>query len=320
VLAIACAFAGCAIGVGGGTDSSALSVGEGGSSGADGGTADDGSAGDMTMDDGATGADTTDDPKGGDPELCNGIDDDADGEIDEGIGELSCGMGICLATVPGCAGGVPGQCFPGQPGDETCNGLDDDCDGATDEELVQACDSSCGAGTQACAGGAWAVCDAPPPQAESCDVVDNDCNGQVDDGVAGCQVGIHRSWHPTTGEHFYTSSLDEAQCCGFTLEVSDFFRLYAGVQAQTTAFYRCYGAGSNGTFHHYTTDAACEGLPVNEGIIGYIGTTELAGSTALYRSYNPTNGDHFFTNSEAEHDNAVGVLGFVDEGVVGYVW
>jgi hypothetical protein len=323
-LAIASTIAGCAIGDLDDQDSSANSVGEDGSTG---GSAGDDDAPTTADDDDATGPDDdgpdddgpTDDGDDAGGEVCNGLDDDADGEIDEDVADLSCGEGVCLATVPGCPGGVPGQCFPGQPGEESCNGLDDDCDGAADEELVQACDSACGPGTQACSAGAWGSCDAPPPSAEACDIVDNDCNGQIDDGVAGCRVGIHRSWHPMTGEHFYTSSAAESMCCGFTLEFSDYFRLYAGVQAGTTAFYRCYGVAPN-NFHHYTTDPACEGVPVNEGIIGYIGTSELPGSTALYRSYNPTNGDHFFTTSEAEHDNAVGVLGFTDEGVVGWVW
>ncbi len=326
VLAIAWTIAGCAIGDLDDQDSSANSVGEDGSTGAgddDDGTPTQGSAddddatgpGDDGPDDDGPTDDGADDAGG---EVCNGLDDDMDGEVDEDIGDVSCGEGVCLATVAGCQGGVPGQCFPGVPGNEVCNGLDDDCDGSSDEELVQSCDSACGPGTQSCTGGAWGGCDAPPPAAEACDIVDNDCNGQVDDGVAGCRVGIHRSYHPTTGEHFYTSSAAEAVCCGFVLEFSDFFQLYTGLQAGTTAFYRCYGVAPN-NFHHYTTDPACEGLPVNEGIIGYIGTSELPGSTELYRSWNPANGDHFFTNSEAEHDSAVG-LGYVDEGVVGYVW
>lgn len=329
-LAIVATVAGCAVGVGGDNESSAITVGEDGTSavtldddGGPGGPASDTEGDDATgpgpgtIDDAGTDGDASE-TDGGFGEICNGLDDDGDGQIDEDVEDVTCGEGVCMASVPGCPGGVPGQCFPGMPGTESCNGLDDDCDGATDEELVQSCDSACGAGTQACAAGAWGACDAPLPQAEVCDVADNDCNGAVDDGVAGCQVDVHRSYHPVTGEHFYTTDMAEAMCCGYNLEFAAFFSLYVAAQPQTTAFYRCYGVAPN-NFHHYTTDPGCEGVPVNEGIVGYIGTAALPGSTALYRSYYPVNGDHFFTNSLAEHNAAV-AGGYVDEGAVGYVW
>ena len=265
----------------------------------------------------STAGDSSDsDPTAG-GEVCNGLDDDGDGSIDEDLPDVSCGQGVCAVTVAGCEGGVPAQCFPGSPGTESCNGLDDDCDGTADEELVQSCDSTCGAGTQTCAAGAWGQCDAPPPMAESCDVADNDCNGAVDDGLAGCRVGINRWYQPMTGEHFYTLDPNEGYCCGFQLEFMNYFQLYADAHPMLTAFYRCYDNGTGK--HHYTTDANCEGLPVNEGVIGYIGTAALPGSTALYRCYDPSNGDHFFTNSMAEHDAAVD-NGYTDEGIVGYVW
>ncbi|MBC8071192.1 MAG: hypothetical protein IAG13_22895, partial [Deltaproteobacteria bacterium] len=205
-----------------------------------------------------TGMDDGDPTAGG--EVCNGLDDDGDGEIDENVPELACGIGTCEVTLAGCEGGVPAQCFPGSPGVESCNGLDDDCDGSSDEELVQACASACGAGSQSCTGGAWSACDAPPPQAEACNIVDDDCNGGVDDGVPGCRVWVHRWYHPVTGEHFYSTDATEGLCCGFQLEFMNYFQLYAGAQADVTGLYRCYGA--NG-FHHYTTDPFCEGLPGN---------------------------------------------------------
>lgn len=310
----------CANGIGGGGGSGGATLGAAETDATDhGGATAWGDTGGSGVDDDGPGAssipgDGSDDGGG---EICNGLDDDGDGMVDEDLAELACGVGACATTVVACVGGVPNQCFPTAAHDEQCNGLDDDCDGSTDEDLVQACDTACGPGTQACVSGGWGGCDAPPPQAESCNIVDDDCNGQVDDGLAGCRVDVTRWWHPTTGEHFYSVDPDEGFCCGYQQEYSPFFRLYAAPQPQTTAFYRCL---SSGGFHHYTTDAGCEGLPVNEGVMGYIGTMALPGSTALYRSYNAGNGDHFFTNSAAEHAYAVDSLGFVDEGVVGYVW
>jgi len=310
----------CAVGDGGDSGLGGNSVGEGAGTDAattqgqsDAGPESDPSATGPGSTDPSSGVDT-DDPGG---EVCNGLDDDGDGVIDDGIPDLQCGVGACAATTAGCEGGVPSQCFPGTPTAEVCNGLDDDCNGMIDDALVEACDSTCGAGTRSCVAGAWGECDAPPASAEVCNVADDDCNGAVDDGLPGCRVGIHRWWHPVTGEHLYTTDVNEGLCCGFILEFADFFALYAAQQAQTVAFYRCNNPGG---FHHYTTDPGCEGLPVNEGAMGYIGTAQLPGSTALYRSLSPANGDHFFTNSLDEHNYAVGTLGFIDEGVVGWVW
>jgi hypothetical protein len=66
-------------------------------------------------------------------EVCDGLDNDCDGGVDEDFGELTCGIGACQVTVPECLDGVPQECVPGQPTEELCNGLDDDCDGEVDE-------------------------------------------------------------------------------------------------------------------------------------------------------------------------------------------
>lgn len=68
-------------------------------------------------------------------ERCNGLDDDGDGAIDEDIPDVTCGVGACAATAPGCVAGRPGVCTPRAPRAEWCNGRDDDCDGAIDEDL-----------------------------------------------------------------------------------------------------------------------------------------------------------------------------------------
>jgi hypothetical protein len=71
-------------------------------------------------------------------EACNGEDEDCDGEIDEDLGDFSCGLGACRRTVPACSHGVLGSCIPGTPTTATdgCNGSDDDCDGAVDEDCT----------------------------------------------------------------------------------------------------------------------------------------------------------------------------------------
>lgn len=86
-------------------------------------------------------------------QLCNGLDDDCDGEIDEG----------CLCTL-----GEVQSCFAGPPG--------------------RADAGACRRGTQRClASGGWGDCSGGvEPQEERCDGLDNDCDGCVDEFVDDC--------------------------------------------------------------------------------------------------------------------------------------
>lgn len=104
------------------------------------------------------------------PEVCNGVDDNCNGAIDESI---SC--------TPGC---VPTSSI------DLCNGLDDDCDGAFEEDdpnVGQPCGLSnnppCQFGTKACIGGAIQCVGAIDPQTEQCNGVDDNCDGTPDDNA-----------------------------------------------------------------------------------------------------------------------------------------
>jgi hypothetical protein len=138
-----------------------------------------------------------------DDTLCNGLDDDCNGVIDEDYVPTSfnCGFGVCEVTAYSqCTNGQEiSTCTPGTPGTETCNGLDDDCDGIIDNDLTipsQSCNAGTGAcmrtGTQikTCNGvSGWSefgVCSATPgnPTTEICDGVDNNCDGQTDEFYA----------------------------------------------------------------------------------------------------------------------------------------
>jgi len=128
-------------------------------------------------------------------DVCNGLDDNCDGEIDNSsiIGE-ECGdsnKGVCklgkMACVEGeefCEGAI-------LPSDETCDGLDNDCDWAVDEEYpehLEPCGNEtgeCKAGKSLCQNGSIVCVDPVGPTDEVCDGKDNDCDGETDNDVPG---------------------------------------------------------------------------------------------------------------------------------------
>ena len=140
-------------------------------------------------------------------EICDGIDNDCDGDADErgdlvatfqvgdacgtDVGECRRGARECVDGERRCVGGV-------EPVPETCNARDDDCDGQTDESVdlrrTREIGVSCGSGEGACDTG-WVaclegrlVCDGEVlPAAEACNGVDDDCDGETDE-VADLEV------------------------------------------------------------------------------------------------------------------------------------
>lgn len=140
--------------------------------------------------------------------VCDGLDEDCDGERDEDhvTAEVSCGEGACRAV--GTAACVEGElvidCTPldaAAQDDVSCDGIDSDCDALTDEDYTPAA-IACGVGacerngTRECDAGAL-VDDCTPGSAaasdETCDGADDDCNGVADEDyvsvATACGVG-----------------------------------------------------------------------------------------------------------------------------------
>jgi hypothetical protein len=178
-------------------------------------------------------------------ELCDGKDNDCDGNIDNGIASGGpCVVPYDVLLYPGDR--TKGACEPGEflcdsagmisclqgqgPQPEVCDGIDNDCDGTIDEsgpapdgvdgsqnpqpepkaKIGDACGSDtgeCNPGKYTCQNGQFVCTGATTPTLETCDCNDNDCDGTSDNkngGIAIC----------STGKECVKSSSGACQCAG----------------------------------------------------------------------------------------------------------
>jgi hypothetical protein len=166
------------------------------------------------------------------PEVCDGLDNNCNGTIDDGIapgGACGSSVGACRQGTLMCSGGSM-RCMGGTgPTAETCNGIDDDCDGTVDNGFNLMSDPNhCGSCTNSCTSLAHAVvsCTAGAcgivacqtgyynldgnmangceyacqysSATEICNGLDDNCNGTTDEGVT-APAGFCRTAGPCAG-------------------------------------------------------------------------------------------------------------------------
>jgi hypothetical protein len=123
-------------------------------------------------------------------DICDGIDNNCNGLVDENLGQTTCGLGACARTVANCVAGVPQVCVPGSPSPEVCDGLDNDCDGPADD------DDADQDGSTICSDCNDSVASIHPGATEVCNNVDDNCNGPIDedaDGIDSDGDGVHNA-------------------------------------------------------------------------------------------------------------------------------
>ena len=132
-------------------------------------------------------------------EVCNSLDDDCDGSIDDGNpgGGTTCSTGlpgVCTIGTTQCLSGAIVCNQNTQPSAELCNNLDDDCDGSIDEgnpgggtTCSTGLQGACAAGTMTCLNGTIVCRQNTQPTAELCNDLDDDCDGQTDEGFGQVQ-------------------------------------------------------------------------------------------------------------------------------------
>jgi hypothetical protein len=152
-------------------------------------------------------------------ETCNGIDDDCNGRVDDGVTPPTAACERTVAGVGTCRGtwfcndfdgsGTSWQCSAPAPGAEVCDFLDNDCEGTADQTFRNA--AGLYVSNDHC-GSCGITCDGAIPNATArCGVA----NGRPRCEVASCDPGFYQAG-PTTclavGENLCAPCVTDANC------------------------------------------------------------------------------------------------------------
>ena len=213
------------------------------------------------------------------------------------------------------------NCLAGQCAIDQCLGeyqnideqLSNGCETISQCEPDQPCMSSCGSEGRAYCVDEVSECEPPP---ESCNLQDDDCDGVCDEGWTdlGCRVGVHRGYG--RGEHIYSTELALVTGDGHNLERENYFYLYAETQPNTRPVFYCQ-MGNNRPFLSTQTNCGIGRAPIRT--LGFWLADPTCGASPLYFLTKDTDSDFFYTTSAMERDYAV-TLGYVAQGVAGYIW
>ncbi len=171
------------------------------------------------------------------PEVCNKLDDDCDGNVDEG--SLPAPVGVACSDIGGVTGPAVGECAGGvnvctngavvcskPPSPEQCDNKDNDCNGLTDEGDPGG-GAKCGTDVGECVAGTFhcnttthvvecqGAIGTVGGQTEACNNRDDDCDGMFDEMLPSgpCVPGVDGPAQGDTGE----CSLGTRTCIGGTV-------------------------------------------------------------------------------------------------------